>query len=32
MRIDKTAWKEAAWTFLLSRLMIIVLTYYYNRS
>ncbi len=27
MRIDKTAWKEAAWTFLLSRLMIIVLTY-----
>src|SRR6266704_7145126 len=27
MRIDKTAWKEDAWTFLLSRLMIIVLTY-----
>jgi len=27
MRIDKTAWKEAAWVFLLSRLVIIVLTY-----
>jgi Mannosyltransferase (PIG-V) len=27
MRIDKTAWKEATWAFLLSRLVIIVLTY-----
>ncbi len=27
MRIDKAAWKEAAWVFLLSRLVIIVLTY-----
>jgi hypothetical protein len=27
MRLDETAWEEATWTFLLSRLAIIVLTY-----
>jgi hypothetical protein len=32
MRIDKIAWKEATWAFLLSRLVIIILTYFGSRD